>query len=101
LRDDSQKVSADWKKLEFEINRNLGVINDIDSGTAYWSRPAFVNSIVGMVRTQAEKGNVEVVKRALALVEKYNENADKPAIGPKHKFWLLAEIANWKEGGVA
>lgn len=98
LRDNDQIINTEWKVIGFEINRSLQAISDIDAGVSHWSRSAFVSSINGIVKTQAKKGKVEIVKKALALVDNYNENHDKDVFGPKHKFWLMVELAQESAG---
>lgn len=89
-----------WRVLENDIVGSLNIIAvaDIEGPRSTFSRPLFVNSIVGKVARLAEKGEVALVDKALALVRSYNDAHKKPAISDRHKFWTFADLAREKAG---
>ena len=85
--------AVEWEKLRKEVDRSLAVIQGIDAGGSFYTRSAFVNSIVGKVERLARNGEVGLVDKAVALVAEYNERHKKPAISKRHKFWTFADLA--------
>ncbi len=92
-RTDAEKTGAQWRVLERDIARSLGIIAAIDAGDSAYTRSAFVNSIVGKVERLAQSGEAELVEKAVALVTEYNAQHKKPAITQASKFWTFTAIA--------
>lgn len=94
LRTPEELHEEAWQELRRDIAGNLNVIAEIDTTPGHWGdRSAFVNSIARRTRTRAQNGEVELVERALALVEEYNQTHGKPAMTNRHAFWTFAEVA--------
>ncbi len=96
-RTTDEVLEADWKPLERDLRGSLATIHTIDTTDSYYTRIAFVNSIVGKVARLAKQGNVELVNRAVALVQEYNATHKKPAIAARNTFWQLPQIAASKQ----
>jgi|SRR5579871_4019076 len=92
-RTEEEKHGAEWRALERDLARSLGVIAGIDEGDSVYTRSAFVTSIVGKVERLAQNGEAELVEKAVALVTEYNARYRKPAITQASKFWTFAAIA--------
>lgn len=89
-----QIQDEDWSLLEKRIAYNLGVIAAIDRGDAPFNRSAFINGIAERVERLARNGDVELVRRALAVVQAYNDSHAKAAITTRHRFWKLLDVAH-------
>src|SRR5579871_2505481 len=91
-RTEEEKTGAEWRALQRDIRQSLSVIEAIDAGDSLYTRSAFVGSIVGKVERLANRGEAELVDKALSLVTEYNAQHPKPAITRSSKFWSFAEI---------
>jgi len=92
-RTPEEKDTAEWRALQSEITRSLSVILGIDTEGEAWERSAFTTSISGKVERLAQHGEVELVEKALAFLQSYNEQHEKPAFPARHKIWSFPEVA--------
>jgi hypothetical protein len=92
-RTPEEKETAEWRALKSEITRSLSVILGIDTEGELWDRAAFTTSISGKVERLAHHGEVELVEKALAVIQSYNERHEKPAFTARHKIWSFPEVA--------
>lgn len=80
--------------LKADIESRLGVIHAIDTGKAKgYNRSLFVESILNKVGTFAGKGDVDIVRRAVALVSEYNKNSAKPAVTERNRLFRMEVMA--------
>lgn len=83
-----------WLSLKADIESSLGVIRAIDTGKAKgYNRPLFVGSIINKVETLANKGDVEMVRKAVGLVTEYNNISEKPAVTERNRLFRMEEKA--------
>ena len=83
-----------WLSLKADIESRLGVIHAIDTGKAKgYNRSLFVESILNKVGTFAGKGDVDIVRRAVALVSEYNKNSAKPAVTERNRLFRMETMA--------
>ncbi len=83
-----------WLSLKADIESSLGVIRAIDTGKAKgYNRPLFVGSIINKVETLANKGDVEMVRKAVGLVTEYNNISEKPAVTGRNRLFRMEEKA--------
>ena len=83
-----------WLSLKADIEGSLGVIRAIDTGKAKgYNRPLFVGSIINKVETLANKGDVEMVRKAVGLVTGYNDISEKPAVTGRNRLFRMEEKA--------
>ncbi len=80
--------------MKADIESSLGVIRAIDTGKAKgYNRPLFVGSIINKVETLANKGDVEMVRKAVGLVTEYNNISEKPAVTERNRLFRMEEKA--------
>ena len=80
--------------LKADIESSLGVIRAIDTGKAKSNnRSLFVGSIINKVETLANKGDVEMVRKAVGLVTEYNNKSEKPAMTERNRLFRMEEKA--------
>lgn len=80
--------------LKADIESSLGVIRAIDTGKAKgYNRSLFVGSIINKVETLANKGDVEMVRKAVGLVTEYNNISEKPAVTGRNRLFRMEEKA--------
>lgn len=80
--------------LKADIESRLGVIHAIDTGKAKgYNRSLFVESILNKVGTFAGKGDVDIVRRAVALVSEYNKNSAKLAVTERNRLFRMEVMA--------
>ena len=83
-----------WLSLKADIENSLGVIRTIDTGKAKSNnRSLFVGSIINKVETLANKGDVEMVRKAVGLVTEYNNISEKPAVTERNRLFRMEEKA--------
>ena len=83
-----------WLSLKADIESSLGVIRAIDTGKAKgYNRPLFVGSIINKVETLANRGDVEMVRKAVGLVTEYNNISEKPAVTGRNRLFRMEEKA--------
>ena len=58
-----------------------------------YNRSLFVESILNKVGTFAGKGDVDIVRRAVALVSEYNKNSAKPAVTERNRLFRMEVMA--------
>lgn len=93
-RTPEQVLTEKWAIVSKSINDSAQVIINIDTGVdKTYSRTLFVNSIVRVIKCNAENGETEIVKRCLDLVRILNTKGPKPIVTTKHGIWELAEKA--------
>lgn len=90
---EDQKVAERWMKLKRGLESSLGTIVAIDRGEAPYSRPLFVSSVAGTIKTLAKNGEVDLVSRCLQLIRAWNEANPKPVISARHSIWSLEQTA--------
>ena len=88
----AQKNNERWEQIKRRLVSSMQTIVAIDSGVNnYSSRPLFVSSITGTVKTLAKNADVEMVSRCLDLIKEWNEKAPKPVITAKNSIWNLID----------
>lgn len=92
-RTGEQVLDDEWVGVERQLLHSLETVHKIDSSNAPYSRALIVNNMVGRIATLANSGKVELVERAYAVVQEYNETHQKPAVTARHAFWKLLEAA--------
>lgn len=92
-RTGEQVLDDEWVGVEARLKRSLSTIRAIDEDSAPYSRGLIVNNMVAKIATLANNGKVELVERAFAVVQEYNETHQKPAVTARHAFWHLLEAA--------
>lgn len=91
---EEQKQDEAWKRLKRDIESSAQTINEIDTGKAKgYHRALFVSSILNKVSTYANKGEVEIVQKAVDFITEFNGNCRKPVITPRNRFFNLPEEA--------
>lgn len=87
-----QKADEAWAFLRRDIISSAATIKGINNGTERGCNKAlFVSSIFNKVGTYANKGDVAMVERAIALVRELNQQSS--IITERHKFFKLIEVA--------
>lgn len=92
-RSPEAKAESDWQLLKRDIAGSLETIEAIDERGSFYTRSAFVNSIVGKVERLAKNGRADLVAKAIEFVKEYNAAHKKPAIAARNGFWKLADAA--------
>jgi len=87
------KDSERWLKIKKGLESSILTIISIDNGNSYYSRPLFVSSVSGVIKTLAKNGETELVKKSLDLITYWNEQSEKPVITAKNSIWQLANVA--------
>ena len=91
---EEQKQDEAWKRLKRDIESSAQTINEIDTGQAKgYHRALFVSSILNKVSPYANKGEVEIVQKAVDFITEFNCNCRKPVITPRNRFFNLPEEA--------
>lgn len=94
---ESEKRNENWSRLEKDILHSAAVIHGINKGFERgYSKALFVSSIYQKVQTYAIKGDIELVRRAIDTIRKYNETMSV-VITERHKFFKLIELAESKK----
>ena len=91
-----QRLDERFARIRNGLMLSMETIIGIDRGEVRgFSRPLFVSSIVGTIRTLARNGEAELVGRCLELIEEVNGRADvvKPIVSQRHSVWKLLEEA--------
>jgi len=85
---DEEKKELAWRKYQKGIIEDVAVIIDIDNGDmAGFNRTAFVNGTARKIRALP---TVELVSRALRLVEEFQKDMKKPVFTSRHSVWNAA-----------
>lgn len=93
-RSEEEKQEEAWDRLKQDIAGSAKTIHEIDTGKARgYNRALFVSSILNKVGTFANRGEVEIVQRAVDFITEYNFSVKKPVITARNKFFQLPEIA--------
>jgi len=82
--------------LARKLLRNIGSLAGIDAGEMEWAnRSAWVTSCAEHIKRHAEKGEVEIVDKALALVREAQETdkLKKPVFTARHGAWRYGDLA--------
>lgn len=91
---EEQKQEEAWNRLKRNIASSAQTIHDIDTGKARgYSRALFVSSILSKVSTYANKGEEEIVQKAVDFIADFNSRCKKPVITPRNRFFQLPELA--------
>lgn len=91
---EGQKQDEAWKRLKRDIESSAQTINEIDTGKAKgYHRALFVSSILSKVSTYANKGEVEIVQKAVDFITEFNSNCKKTVITSRNRFFSLPEEA--------
>lgn len=89
-----QKQEKAWQTLKRDIKSSTDTIHEIDTGQCRgYNRALFVSSILNKVSAFANRGEVEIVRRAVDFIAEYNTQVKKPVITPRNRFFLLPELA--------
>jgi hypothetical protein len=81
-------------KIKQNIERSLSTIKGIDEGTVKGStRSLFVNSVTGLIKTLSKNGEVDLVNKALDVIQDYQNGLKKPLITPQNSIWTLRNQA--------
>ncbi len=92
-RTEDEALEAEWAGVRAQLLSSIDTIRVIDEDNAPYTRSLIVNNMVNRIATIAQSGNVELVNRAVALVQEYNASHKKPAIAARNAFWQLPQIA--------
>lgn len=93
-RPEEEKQEEIWNRLKHDIASSAKTIHEIDTGKARgYNRTLFVSSILNKVSTFANRGEVEIVQRAVDFITEYNFRMKKPVITARNKFFQLPEVA--------
>ena len=93
-KNQEERMDEEWQKVQEDINHTAETIRNIDSGVECgYNRSLFVSNLFGRIATHANKGNVEIVDKAIALVREWNAKCKKDIITGRHSFFKLPEIA--------
>ena len=93
-RPEEEKQEEAWQGLKRQIKSSADTIHEIDTGKARgYARALFVSSIQNKVGTLANRGEVEIVQKAIDFMTEYNSNVKKPIITARNKFFQLPEVA--------
>ena len=93
-RPEEEKQEKAWLALKRDIKSSADTIHGIDTGQCRgYNRALFVSSILNKVSTFANRGEVEIVRRAVDFMTGYNSQVKKPVITPRNKFFQLPELA--------
>lgn len=93
-RPEEEKQEEAWDRLKREIASSANTIHEIDTGKARgYARALFVSSILNKVSTFANRGEVEIVQKAVDFITGYNSKVKKPVITARNKFFELPETA--------
>jgi hypothetical protein len=92
-RTPEQMTTDDWRKLQHDFARDIGVIKAIDDGTKPYTRSAFVNSLAGKLKRLAANGERELVRRGLSFIREQQTSMAKPIFMPSHSAWSLEQTA--------
>ena len=88
-----QKMDELWQRKKKGLESSLATIIAIDLKSYPGSRPLFVNSVTGAIKTFAKNGETDTVKKALDLIRYWNEKAiektGKPCITEKNSVFEL------------
>lgn len=89
-----QKQEKIWQTLRRDIKSSADTIHEIDTGQCRgYNRALFVSSILNKVSAFANRGEVEIVRRAVDFIAEYNFRVKKPVITPRNRFFQLPELA--------
>lgn len=92
-----QKAEEEWQGVKSMIKQSADTIFGIDTRNEPYYRSAFVSNLYGRLETLANKGKVELIRKAAEYIKELNkimkENGGKPIFTDRHKFWKLVEKA--------
>ncbi|HAH24898.1 MAG TPA: hypothetical protein DCL77_14285 [Prolixibacteraceae bacterium] len=88
-----QKDAERWLKIKKGLESSIITIISIDKGQSHYTRSLFVSSITNAIKTMANNGQVDDVKKSLDLITYWNGIADKPVITAKNSVWSLIQAA--------
>ena len=89
-----QKQEKVWQTLRRDIKSSADTIHEIDTGQCRgYNRALFVSSILNKVSAFANRGEMEIVRRAVDFIAEYNTRVKKPVITPRNRFFQLPELA--------
>ncbi len=91
---EEEKLEKAWYDLKRDIESSAKTINEIDTGKVRgYHRALFVSSIQGKVTTLANRGEVEIVQRAVDYISEFNARVKKPIITARSRFFQLPDVA--------
>lgn len=89
-----QKLEEEWMQLLEVISHSASTIHAINTGKCEgYNKALFVGSIRNRVTTYANRGEVEIVDRAIAYIREQNGKGKKPIITEQNCFFKLPQIA--------
>lgn len=91
-----QKMAEQWEAVKHEIMETAATLKAIDEQHAPYTRSLFVSGLWGKMERIANKGNVEIIRKATDLIAELNEKMTKPIFTKRHLFWTLIDKAQSK-----
>lgn len=91
-----QKMAEQWEAVKHEIMETAATLKAIDEQHAPYTRSLFVSGLWGKMERIANKGNVEIIRKATDLIAELNEKMTKPIFTKRHLFWTLIDKAQAK-----
>lgn len=91
-----QKMAEQWEAVKREIMETAASLKAIDEQHAPYTRSLFVSGLWGKMERIANKGNVEIIRKATDLIAELNEKMTKPIFTKRHLFWTLIDKAQAK-----
>lgn len=90
---EEQRLEEEWQKVRADIDDTAAVIHGIDMGTERgYSRALLVSNLAGRLSTYVNHGNVEIIDRAIALIQEWNGRIKKPVITARHSIFKYPEL---------
>jgi hypothetical protein len=90
-----EKNNERQEAINKRIASSLDTIKGIDDGTVRGSsRPLFVSSITGTIKTLSKNGETELVNGALDFIENFQKGFAKPLITKNNSIWDLRDKTN-------
>lgn len=85
-----------WLAVKADIEDTAATIRGIDNGTLPVIRSIIVSNLYGRLATLANKGNVEIIDRAIVLIKELNATMKKPIVTARHGIFKLPELVRAK-----
>ncbi|WJI48224.1 hypothetical protein NL532_23975 [Mesorhizobium sp. C120A] len=91
-RTEEQSQSDEWVSLKRDLDFNIRVIGEVDSGkNKSADRRTFTDGIKRRIEVRADRGEVTLAKQALAYVRAEQEKFSKPIFSENNSVWQIAE----------
>ena len=93
-RPEEEKQEETWQSLKKDIADSARTVLELDTGKIRgYNRALFVSSILNKVMTYVNRGEVEIVQKAVDFIRNCNEGVKKPVITPRNRFFQFPEMA--------